>query len=327
MGLFFMNKIYILAIIFTLISQSTFAQEAAKDDDWFGAKGRVRIVDRWEERPTGTQHTVRGQFRIDPWVNLDSTGCIKLRGRLSSGDSYNSEWMVSGLADGNTNIDISLRRLYVDIKCLNEKVTLQAGAMPVETEGRLGLTDYGWVDGVRVIIEDKTRVMYLTVGEINDLKTPNLFKRKHTGINYIQAELNQEFGEGHSVLVSLSEYDDTIYSRAGLRYAIQKYISWLDAVAAEVIYSGSNKLGTHLELAFKSTNWNFRLFHANLNPNPSEQDKLNFLVKNFYGYGKNYYFEADRPFGKDKKWVFAIRARDGKAGKLLETGLTRNFGK
>ncbi len=328
-----MNKIYILAIIFTLISQVAFALETTeKNYDWFGVKGRVRAIDRWEEKKDGYQHTIRGQFRADAWIKLSADGCVKLNARVTSGSNYNSEWIVSGLADGVESYDINVRRLYVDMKCLG-KLNLEAGAMPVRTDGRLGLTDYGWVDGVRVYMKDDKRTMYLTVGEINDLKTPNVFKRKHSGVNYIQAEVTQNFGEkGHSVFVSLSDYEDTFYARVGMKYAIKKYFEWLknwslDYVSAEAIVSGNNKLGDHFEAAFKKENWTVRLCAYYLEPNPSDTEKENLLVKNFYGYGSNYYIEGDRRFGKDNKWVFMFRVRDGDAGKLLETGFTREFGK
>ncbi len=321
-----MNKIYILAIIFTFISQTSVAQDKA--DDWFGLSGRVRAVDRWEERSTGTQHTVRGQVRADAWVNVSPDGCVKLNARVTSGQNYNSEWMVSGLADGIESYNINIRRLFVDMSCLG-KLKLEAGAMAVRTDGRLGLTDYGWVDGVRVYMKDEKRTMYLTVGEISDLKTPNVFKRKHDGINYIQAEVTQKIGK-HDIFVSLSEYEDTIYSRAGLKYAINKYFQWLenvslDYVSAEAMLSGSKKLGDHFEAAFNVKNWEIRLCAYNLEPNPTQQDKENLLVKNFYGYGKNYYIESDRDFGKNNNWNFTVRVRDGEAGKLLETGFTRKF--
>ncbi|MES2769283.1 MAG: hypothetical protein V4596_09060 [Bdellovibrionota bacterium] len=327
-----MNIIYILAIIFTFIAQGSFAQSesSVKNDDWFGIKGRVRAVDRWEEKSNDMQHTVRGQIRVDGWVKLDKAGCVKLNARLTSGQNYNSEWLITNLADGSEAYDINLRRLYVDYSCINEKVILQAGAMPVMTNGRLGLTDYGWVDGVRVIIEDKNRTWYLSVGEISDLKTPNVFKRKHEGINYLQAEVNQKFGKGNSLFVNVSEYEDTLYSRAGLKYAMNEYFKWLrvvslESVAAEALLSGDEKIGSHFESLFKRGEWSFIVIYADIHPNPSDIDKLNLLVKNSYGYGKNYYFEPSRTFGKNDNWIFGMRIRDGDAGLLVETQFTRNF--
>ena len=324
-----MNKIYVVAIIITMAG-SSFAQVPASDD-WFGVSGRVRSIDRWEEKPDGTQHTVRGQLRADAWINLSSDGCVKLNARLTSGSNFNSEWLVSGIADGIESYDINIRRLYVDMKCL-EGLKLEAGAMPVITDGRLGLSDYGWVDGVRVVMEKNDRKMILTVGEINDLKTPNVFKRDRDGVNYVQAEVTQKFGNGHSVFVSLSDYEDTFYSRVGMKYAINKYFEWLKSwslqyVSAEAMLSGNKRLGDHFEAAFKKENWIVRLCAYYLEPNPTDTDKENLLVKNFYGYGNNYYIDADRRFGRENNWVFLLRARDGDAGKLLEVGFTREFRK
>lgn len=319
-----MRLLTIWMILLSFVSEAI-AEETS--GNW-GYSGRYRAIDRHEEKDGRDSHSLRGQFRLDAWVNLNDSGCVKIRTRITTGDSYNSESAISSAFDGKSSADLSIRRLYVDVRCLNENYRIEAGAMPARTEGRLGLTDYGWVDGVRVVIDDRKngRLLYFTVGEINNLRTPNVFKRKHSGRNYTQAELSQIFGDDNSILVSLSEYDDTVYTRIALRLAMKQYVQWMDSVATESLFSGSQKAGTQTEALFKIKDWKLIAYRTTIAKNLPEEEKIDLLFKNFFGYGTNYYFEAEKSFGQNKQWTFGMRLRDGDAGYLIETGFTRRFG-
>ncbi len=317
---------YFLTMIFLFIfSLPLFAQSTTSSTEGYGVSGRLRVADRWAEDDNKAVHTARGQFRMDGWLKLGAGGCVKLNGRLTTGNSFNSEWAISGLADGKESVDFNLRRLYLDVACIKENVKVEMGAMPARSVGRLGVTDYGWVDGLRVIIDDKEngRLLYLTVGEINDLKEPSVFKRKHGGANYTQAELQQLFGDDNSIIISISKYKDTLYTRAGLRWAVNSYFDWIDAISVETLFTEKKHTGDLFAMDKNLDKWKVRAYYSEIKKNPDPEKNIELLIKNSFGFGKNYYFELERQVGG--KWQFNVRLRDGEAGYLMEAGFTRHF--
>jgi len=314
-----------------LFASSTLA--LADDTDSWGLDGsRIRLVERIEEKSTGTEHALRAQLRLNGWVNLDSAGCLKARARITSGNSFNSEWMQTGIGKGSADVQIGLRHLYLDYKCIESNVRIEAGAFsarPAGGPGNLGPTEVGWIDGLRVTItnEEKIRDIYLSVGEVSDTKNPNLLTRKHTGINHAMLEIKQVVNKDVTAHASIARQDKQIFSRAGLNWVITQYIGWIKnmgantSVGAEALVADDHLIGGMIYSDFNLKTWRVRTFVTRITPNPSDEERLNLLFKNFYGYGSNAYFELSHDIF-NKKMTLNLRARVGDAGKLVEAGIT-----
>ena len=75
---------------------------------------------------------------------------------------------------------------------------------------------------------------------------------------------------------------------------------------------------------FEYAGWNTTVSLSHISPDPSDSDRLAFLLKQFYGYGTNGYFEASKDLKKDRL-IYNVRFRVGDAGPLVQTGLTYKF--
>lgn len=211
----------VFALAISLSTKTTFASETMSSasgsvvphESIYSLSGRGRTSLRLIEKGDHDDLLSRWQLRLDGTLNITPDGCIKLNARIAGGSGYNSENMVAGIFDGEENLDINVRRIYVDMKCISENVRLEAGAMPARSFGHLGLSQDGWVDGLRVIVDakDQKRKIYFTLGEISDLKNPNAFSRDHSGLNYGQLELEQGLAD-KTILLSVSHFDDSTQS-------------------------------------------------------------------------------------------------------------------
>ena len=211
-----------------LILTTAFALGAlASDEPRWSVDGRINLQERLTEREDGWKDSAKGSYQVDGGFFLNQ--CTELRGRITSGSTYNSNTDNLGIGEGDSDINFNVRHLYLDTNCLNKNVTVQAGAMNVVNGGSLGLSTSGWVDGVRVIINEESsgRSWFLTIGNIDELDDPNLFQRKFMDeVNYKAAELSQDFGseDQHTVLLSVADFKDTSFLRAGIRLAVSDYI-------------------------------------------------------------------------------------------------------
>jgi hypothetical protein len=311
-----MNKMLFIMVLFT--SVLSFAEE-----DRFDTSGSVRMYGRHDRTKEDPFNQLRYQARVNATFSIDEEGCVQLAGRLTTGENFNSENELTGVGEGHNSLHVNLRHLYVNMSCLHEKVKLEVGAMPVRTYGSKGLSDNGWVDGARMIIENKERgqTWYVSAGEIDELDTPGVFDRELDGVNYIQAEVVQEFNKEWTGAISLSDYEDEVYARAAVRWALNKYYDWLESAKVEALFNDGERVGDHLMIAFKTDDWNFQSIRTYIEEEAALQDGR--LIKNFYGLGTNYYLEGQRQI--NKRWRFYFRARQGDAKALVEAGFRADW--
>lgn len=302
------------------------AQEASPN---WELSGRVRLVERFEDAPGKPAiATNRGQARIEGWIKISDSGCLKLKTRVTTGDGFNNDWFYTGIGHGEADLKIGIRHLYLDAECFAENVRVEGGAIPIRQSGSLGLTEYGWIDGSRITVSEPAggRQWSLSVGEISDTKNPNLLTRQHSGINHAQLEVKQNVSSDGKTFVhaSIAAQDSDVFTRAGIEWAVTEYIRWLRSVGGEVLLANDKVVGLLAFTNFDLGKWKMRAFGARLVEPENNQDKQARLLKNFYGYGDNIYLEANREIARDL--TLNLRLRTGRAGQLGEVGVTKTFG-
>ncbi len=123
---------------------------------------------------------------------------------------------------------------------------------------------------------------------------------------------------------SLSRYNGEIFTRAGVLWALKAYRDWLTDTGIEVMAGDGKFLGTMAHVRLNIRKWNLRVAAAHIDPTVSPNDKQAFQMKQFYGYGDNFYLEAARTLGND--FTFNARLRMGDAGPLIQAGFTKKLG-
>src|SRR5690606_10209142 len=128
----------------------------------------------------------RGQYKanIDATINLTEDGCLKVSGQIATGDEYDTNWDNTGLGDAEGEINLNLRRLYLDFACYSRRLGIQAGALPVLSPEGLGVDEDGWADGVRasIVLNAKHEViLVLTAADVDQYDVPNVFHRDFDG--------------------------------------------------------------------------------------------------------------------------------------------------
>lgn len=310
----------ILALALTLLSPLVFAQEKAKEI--FGTSVTT-TVSPWAQHSPGKDHelNLKGRLRVDGFVNLDSKGCLQVKARLTTGDKLNNEFFNTGIGTNDADLTLSLRQLYVSAACL-KNLTVEAGAVPVRNFGSMGLSGNGYIDGVQVVIKDEEnkREFILSAGQVDPVAS--LLKRSFNDLNHISAQVKQDLGDVDPFL-SLCLYEDTMFSRAGVTWALTMYSKWLQEAGAEVMMSDSKLIGGYTHVKLNVKNFETRLVLSTINPDPKASDKLAFQMKQFYGYGKNALVEVSRNLPKD--FTVNLRLRVGDAGPLAQVGLTKTL--
>lgn len=319
------SLVSVLVLNFAISAQ---AQNQEPKDLW-GVDGRIRLVERIEESKDGEKNWFRGQARINGWVQISEDGCVKAKARVSSGTAFNNEWIATGVGDEKSQIQVGVRHLYVDATCLKKNIGAEIGTIPARPEGalgNLGLTELGWLDGLRVTVRDEKheREVYFSIGEISDAQNPNTLTRNRSGINHAAIEIKQAISENKNAFGSVTVFDKRVFTRAGIQFLLKEYKTWLKQASVEVLASDNRIVGQFVSSDFDLGKLRARVYATNLTIDAIEQKKLNYVLKNSYGYGKNAYFEISRDLF-EKRLTLHVRARVGQAGKLLEAGITAPF--
>jgi hypothetical protein len=289
-----------------------------------GAEGYVGLSP-WYQQPSGKadEENLKGRARVNGWINITSDGCVKIRGRLTTGDRFNNEWVNTGLGTQDSEFSLALRQLYVSATCL-KNVTAEAGAVPVRNFGTLGLSDNGAINGLSVVINDEknNREWIMSLGEVDAVT--NLFERNIEEINHASIQLKQKLpSQNLELFASTSLYEETIFSRAGVTWAMEQYVKWIKDVGIEGIFSDEKLMGGILFTRLNTGSWNTRLAVSTINPQPSESDRLAFLMKQFYGYGTNFYLETSKDISPSL--TINGRVRVGEAGPMIQGGIAWKF--
>lgn len=293
----------------------------------------LKVIGRvhgWDDQPTDkpAEQNIRGALRLDGWIDVTPKGlpkgCLRVASRLVTGDRFNNEWVSTGIGDGEAKLNVSLRQLYVSSTCL-KNITIDAGSVPVKRHGVLGLSESGYLDGINVVIDDQEngRNVIIQVGAVDG--ETNLFKRDFDHINTAGIQVKQALSENVSGFIALAAYKDSLFNRGGMSWALGEYSKWLKETGAEVLFSEDRLLGGLLYTKFDLKQIETTVSVARINPNPEESDKLGFLLKQFYGYGTNFYLEANRKLSSSTTLNFRLRLGD--AGPRIQTGVTVQFGK
>ncbi len=178
-------------LIFIFLCLSAFAAELPQ----MGVEAQLTAA-VWAAKPTDKpdELNVKGQVRIDGFIDVTPEGwkanCLQIKGRLTSGDKFNNETFNSGLGTQDGDFSLSLRQLYVSSHCLKD-IQIEAGSVAPRGYGTMGLSQYGALDGVQVIIkdEDHGREYYLSAGEVQ--AETHLPDREYKEINHLSAQVSQ----------------------------------------------------------------------------------------------------------------------------------------
>jgi hypothetical protein len=299
-----------------LLASNAFAQS-------MGVNGTAGISP-WYQHNTGKteEFDLKGRFRVNGWINITENGCVKVQARLTTGDKLNNEWINTGMGTNDPKMSVALRQLYVDVTCL-KNVKVQVGSVPVENFGSMGLSDNGSIDGISVVINDVANKRDYIVALGNVDVEASLLNRSMDHINHASVQVRQHLGAEVDAYASMSYYEDTLFSRAGLSWAVSKYVAWLKTVGADSLFSDQHYIGVRAYTDIDLGKFKNRVSFTSINPNPSDSDRLAFTMKQFYGYGRNFYFETSRDLSPSLS--VNLRVRVGDAGPMAQAGLTWKF--
>lgn len=307
---------YILLVLFLLINQA----QAEEDLPFIHMEG-IGSLSTWTQDPVGKpgEDNLKARLRADGWINVTKNGCVKIQGRLTTGNKFNNEWVNTGVGTNEADFSLSLRHLYVSATCL-KNLKVEFGSVPVSNSGGLGLSDNGYVDGLNITIKDEEndREWVVSVGSVE--AEANLLKRDYDKVNHASVQLNQGIGKNGTGILRVSKYEESYFTRAGIRWAVSEYLKWLEETGAEVLFSDDRLIGGMIHSSFTLDNWKSRVVVSRINPDPHESDRLAFLLKQFYGYGDNILIESNKAL--NDKVTLNLRFRLGDAGPMAQAGLT-----
>ncbi len=297
----------------------------AQDKDLFqiDVTGRIQGWDQGSTATAPAEQNLKGVLRVDGWVNVTPDGCLRVASRLATGDKFNNEWVNTGIGDSEASMNLALRQLYISSSCL-KNITVDVGAAPVRRHGTLGLSESGYVDGINIVIDEEGagRNWIISVGAVGG--EPNLFKRDYDEINHASVQVKQEITKEHAAFVAVAKYKETMFTRGGISWALSKYSKWLKETGAEVLFADEHMLGGIVYAKFAVKNWTNTFSIAKITPDVNSDEKAGFLMKQFYGYGTNVYFEANRKVNDRMNLDFRVRLGD--AGTRVQAGFTLKFG-
>jgi hypothetical protein len=269
---------------------------------------------QYRETPArdGDIENLMAATRINLRVPIDSAGCIKANARITSGNGFNSEDVYTGIGDNPSSVKMQMRHMNgeVDLDCYlsdgseksDNRHKLEVGALPIVNEWGLGPSINGWIDGIRFTIEEKStrRRWSFSLGSIDDLDQPHFFDRNVGNVNHAEVIVTQSFGpekSPHTFMISVAEFEDSLYLRSGIKLAIAEYVKYLKTISSEVLVVDGDRVGTFQEVAGQVGNVRMRVFRTDLDlqSNQSPSDAIRF-IKYYYGLGTNHYAEATWDF-------------------------------
>ncbi len=336
----------ILALILALSPIGSAAEETS---DLLGISGLARIQQRHTDPLVGKPtDQIRGLLRLDGFLNLDKRGCMQVKARMLTGETFTSDNISHTVGDSmdslKAKLKISLRHIYLDYSCQSEKFRVELGALPTtnlasgEYVGNLGLGSSGWIDGMRVTIVDRenNREWIFSAGQVSDTKQPNVFKREHNDINHMQMMVRQKVEnignvlENATFVLSESRHNKTYYTRAGIEAAIKGFGQWLGSeeakllVGGELLASDDHLVGQMVHTDFDLKKWNARVTFAHIaKSSATAEDATSLVLKSYMAYGSNVYFYVKRDLSDSLALDMRVRVGDG--GKMIETGITKRF--
>lgn len=307
-------------------SIETVSRTSTQSIEKMGVETQVSVSPWYNEQNNkDAEFNLKSRIRLDGWINVTKDGCLKIKGRVSTGNRFNNEWFNTGQGTQAADFSIALRQLYINSKC-RDKIELEAGVVPIRTHGSLGLASAGNMNGLNVIYQDEEhkRNWIFSVGEIES--EVDLFKRKYEDINLVAVQVRQEFKNNMSSFGSIALKDQQLLTRAGLAWALKKYHYWLKEMNIETLVRDDHVLGFMSAISFENklsqknkTPWKSRLAFSYIDPKPSDEERFAFLFKQFYGYGANLLIENSKELSK--RVDFNLRLRFGDAGTLAQTGI------
>ena len=314
------NLLFTLLLFPTLI----FAQE----QDRYDISGYISTRARYQTNSDDvvTHNRIQGKVQLDGFISLTESGCIKARSQITTGKTFSNTWNETGIGDEEANLDINMRRLYLDMNCYLKNAYIQVGALPPQSQGNFGIKEDGWVDGVRAVVtinDNKKIRVALTAGEVDSFNMPNVFKRRHDGFNYYQVAIDGNISKRISFVADFSEHDTNDYMRAALKVAVNDLIHVLDSVAVENILTNVHQQGMMFSTDKQIGEWKAKVATTNINGNFLNPGTLSLPTEDFYGNGRNYQLFLDRPLSK--KWILKTRLRNGEAGQRFEVRVDYKF--
>jgi hypothetical protein len=294
--------------------------------DRFGLSGNARIRGRTAELADGT-HRNWVDLRLvgDGYINLTDDGCLQLRARVSTGNTYNSDSAATGIGELEQNINLYMRYLYVDYTCYLNKVAVQAGAMQVKTQGISGAYQNGWVDGFRVSYKFSSQnEVFATVGSVNDMNTPNVFNRDHNGVNYLQIFTRQSISKDLKAAADLTNLDQTTYFNLTLDLILKDYFSFLTSLRVDIGTTEGQYQSSVIEFTKVMDQWRISVGYSHKEAFKGDEDTLIRLpTDTYYTVGHFFYININQQI--NKRWSVNFRAKNDKKLKSIELGLKYQF--
>lgn len=155
----------------------------------------------------------RGQYRLRAYPSYDFGGSASLHAFVATGDEFDSSWNT---IDDNDD-EVHVRRLYMRLE--DERGKIELGTMPTY-KGRVsstGLSDNGWLKGVRGVLQLKSGRLELVLGELEDIRAHSALSPPDE-LNYIELEYSGELTDQWSYELSFDRMLDDDFLRGEIRY-------------------------------------------------------------------------------------------------------------
>ena len=180
----------------------------------------MRYDDR-SDRPS------REQYRLRWWPQFDFGNQWSVHAYVATGAAFPSAYNTFGGED-----DLNVRRLFG--RWANGDNKLEFGVIP-PYKGRVsstGLSDEGWIRGVRGVVALGDDRLEFVVGDLNDLRASRAFSSPFD-LNYYEVEWSGRFNDTISYELGGERMLGENYVRTELRLTTRSEYSW----SAEVVHS------------------------------------------------------------------------------------------
>lgn len=327
--------IFAESFIFLSMGHAEVNSENKKITDRIGLEpsSKIELRARYQTNEDGKKTYTGFQYRFigDGYLQLSESGCARARGELATGPKFSSNWDDTGVDFGSTKTDsdlnLNLRRAYIDIGCTNDDVSWQAGAMPTYTPGVLGVKEDGWVDGTRFtfkldnffdLSKGTNSKIVITLGQVDQYDDPSVFERDRDELNYVQIATSSKLTDRVTAFTDYTNHDTNDYLRGGLQISVADLVAIADSVNLEELIANNNQQGLIGSANKKVGQWDVKAAVSSVKKDHFHENTINLPKEDFYGEGENVEFFATRRL--DKKGLLTLhgRCRAGDAGKRCE---------
>ena len=254
------------------------------------------------DRARREQYSAKFRFKHD----FGEESCLSVNAHLQTGVRYGSNNV-----DYDQGLELNLRKVYLDVKCLIDK-SIQIGAIPVESLNGLDLDKNSWIDGMKVAVDMKGIIdrFTLTYGSVNQDASPDVIERfKEDRIQFVRATIEKELTDKLKASLALTDFKDDVIFQAVLEVSTKDIFPFADEI--QLYTTRGKKKSYHNAIEFKKQLGDYALKYG-----VYDIDEELYDVSSFVREEDAVFISISRTFLERIK--ITIRARKGRTEERLD---------